>query len=392
MWSHSLFWSMLFNIGGYLACSLTFSQSEAEKDQIRRFIQRFEIEQLKVRTDIERLSKPVSVQQFVSLMGKFIGQHEAQKAMTAYLKGRIIDETESVPEFELPAMKRFVERTLAGSVGAAAAGAIIDSYLSDMGSRMEPVYDIFSTVRASLNQSREALYVRLKASEIINRTLDLQTIMDELLQLLLKEFRLDCALIQLRKNSDYPLQVQSYQGANRRPIGPGHWYLESEAYVRMAMVEQKAYFCNDLSLLSDKKQFERTRAEGFVSFAHVPIFREGEESLGVLSVYSKSIVGLFTEEFISLLTSLAGQLAQTVRLVNEMEAKEKERHEKEQAQLANARVKRDMEIAEQIQTSLLPEAPPELFGIDLAGRCIPAAHVGGDYYDFSSGMIIPLTC
>jgi len=195
-----------------------------------------------VRTDIERLSKPVSVQQFVSLMGKFIGQHEAQKAMTAYLKGRIIDETESVPEFELPAMKRFVERTLAGSVGAAAAGAIIDSYLSDMGSRMEPVYDIFSTVRASLNQSREALYVRLKASEIINRTLDLQTIMDELLQLLLKEFRLDCALIQLRKNSDYPLQVQSYQGANRRPIGPGHWYLESEAYVRMAMIEQKAYF------------------------------------------------------------------------------------------------------------------------------------------------------
>ena len=382
MWSHSLFWSMLFNIGGYLVCSLTFGQSEAEKDQIRRFINRFEIEQLEVRTDIKRLSKPVSVQQFVALMGKFIGQHEAQKAMTSYLKGRMIDETESVPEFELPTMKRFVERTLAGSVGAAAAGAIMDSYLSDMGSRMESVYDIFSTVRASLSQSREALYVRLKASEIINRTLDLQTIMDELLQLLLKEFRLDCALIQLRKNSDHPLQVQSYQGANRRPIGPEHWYLESDAYVRMAMVDQKVHFCNDLSLLSDIIPLERTRAEGFVSFAHVPIFREGEESLGVLSVYSKSIVGLFTEEFISLLTSLSGQLAQTARLVSEMEAKEKERREKEQAQLANARVMRDMEIAKQIQISLLPDAPPELFGIDLAGRCAPAAHVGGDYYDF----------
>jgi sigma-B regulation protein RsbU (phosphoserine phosphatase) len=42
-------------------------------------------------------------------------------------------------------------------VGAAAAGAIVDSYLSDMGSRMESVYDIFSTVRTSLDQSREAL-------------------------------------------------------------------------------------------------------------------------------------------------------------------------------------------------------------------------------------------
>ncbi len=382
MWSHSLFWSMLFNIGGYLVCSLTFSQSEVEKDQVRRFINRFEIEQLEVHTDIKRLSKPVSVQQFVALMGKFIGQHEAQKAMTAYLKGRMIDETESVPEFELPTMKRFVERTLAGSVGAAAAGAIMDSYLSDMGSRMESVYDIFSTVRASLSQSREALYVRLKASEIINRTLDLQTIMDELLQLLLKEFRLDCALIQLRKNSDHPLQVQSYQGANRRPISPEHWYLESDAYVRMAMVDQKAHFSNDLSLLNEIIPVERTRAEGFVSFAHIPIYREGEESLGVLSVYSKSIVGLFTEEFISLLTSLSGQLAQTARLVSEMEAKEKERREKEQAQLTNARVMRDMEIAEQIQISLLPAAPPELFGIDLAGRCAPAAHVGGDYYDF----------
>jgi sigma-B regulation protein RsbU (phosphoserine phosphatase) len=41
-----------------------------------------------------------------------------------------------------------------------------------------------------------------------------------------------------------------------------------------------------------------------------------------------------------------------------------------------------MEIAEQIQLSLLPAEPPTLFGIELAGRCYPATHVGGDYYDF----------
>jgi sigma-B regulation protein RsbU (phosphoserine phosphatase) len=32
--------------------------------------------------------------------------------------------------------------------------------------------------------------------------------------------------------------------------------------------------------------------------------------------------------------------------------------------------------------SLLPASPPELEGIELGGRCIAAAHVGGDYYDF----------
>jgi sigma-B regulation protein RsbU (phosphoserine phosphatase) len=56
--------------------------------------------------------------------------------------------------------------------------------------------------------------------------------------------------------------------------------------------------------------------------------------------------------------------------------------QKEQALLKNARVLRDMEIAQQIQLSLLPGSPPELAGIEIGGRCVSAAHVGGDYYDF----------
>jgi phosphoserine phosphatase RsbU/P len=91
---------------------------------------------------------------------------------------------------------------------------------------------------------------------------------------------------------------------------------------------------------------------------------------------------LFTEEFISLLASLAGQFAQAVTIVHEIEAREHERKQKEQALLHNARVMRDMEIAQQIQMSLLPASPPELAGIEIGGRCMSAAHVGGDYYDF----------
>ncbi len=382
MWSHSLFWSMLLNIGAYLVCSLLLPQSEQEKEQVHRFIGSFEQEAKAYRAATKRLSKPVTIPQFTVLLGKFIGKDEARRTMEAYLRERQLSSDSVVEEFELPGLKRFVERTLAGSVGAAAAGAIVDSYLSDMGSRMESVYDIFSTVRTSLDQSREALFVRLKASEIINRTLDIQTIADDLLQLLLKEFKLDAGLIQLRKNSDFPLAVISYQGANRHPIMPGHWYLESDPYFKMAMIDQRTHLVNDLRQLDGTVTMDKTKEEGFVSFAHVPIFREGEECLGVLSVYSKEIVGLFTEEFISLLTSLAGQLAQAARLVGEMEAREATRRTMLQAQLEKTRLMRDMEIAQQIQHSLLPEAPPDIFGIELAGRCIPATHVGGDYYDF----------
>ncbi len=381
LWSHSLFWSMLFNISGYIICSILLRQNEAERDQVRKFIGMFEIDRRQQHhVEAKRLSKPVTIAQFVSLMTKFIGENEAQRAIESYRGNRELDADGNVSEFELPNLKRFTEKSLAGSVGAAAAGAIVDSFLSDMGSRMESVYDIFSTVRTSLDQSRESLFVRLKASEIINRTLDLQIIMDDLLKLLLKEFSLDAAIIQL-KTEDDTFSVRSYQGANRRPINEQHWFMESMPHCRLALADRKVHFVNDVGLVP-LATLEKTIVEGIVSCAHIPIFREGEPALGVMSVFSKSISGLFTEEFISLLASLTGQFAQAVTIVQEIEARDHERIQKEQALLKNARVMRDMEIAQQIQISFLPESPPELFGIEMGGRCISAAHVGGDYYDF----------
>ncbi len=59
-----------------------------------------------------------------------------------------------------------------------------------------------------------------------------------------------------------------------------------------------------------------------------------------------------------------------------------ERMRAEKVLLENSRMLRDMELARQIQLSLLPLAPPELPFVVLAGCCVPATHVGGDYYDY----------
>jgi sigma-B regulation protein RsbU (phosphoserine phosphatase) len=50
--------------------------------------------------------------------------------------------------------------------------------------------------------------------------------------------------------------------------------------------------------------------------------------------------------------------------------------------LDNARITRELEIAKEIQQSFLPICPSKLPGLLLTCRCVPAAHVGGDYYDF----------
>jgi sigma-B regulation protein RsbU (phosphoserine phosphatase) len=47
-----------------------------------------------------------------------------------------------------------------------------------------------------------------------------------------------------------------------------------------------------------------------------------------------------------------------------------------------ARMSREIEIAREVQEQLFPQNYPNIPGLDIAGRCRPAAGVGGDYYDF----------
>ncbi len=47
--------------------------------------------------------------------------------------------------------------------------------------------------------------------------------------------------------------------------------------------------------------------------------------------------------------------------------------------------RRELEIARQIQLSLLPGSPLHVDGAHVAGYCLPARHVGGDYFDYFCG-------
>jgi len=46
------------------------------------------------------------------------------------------------------------------------------------------------------------------------------------------------------------------------------------------------------------------------------------------------------------------------------------------------RMRDELQYAREIQLSMLPEAPPSLDWVDVAGVSIPATEVGGDYYDY----------
>jgi sigma-B regulation protein RsbU (phosphoserine phosphatase) len=45
-------------------------------------------------------------------------------------------------------------------------------------------------------------------------------------------------------------------------------------------------------------------------------------------------------------------------------------------------ISKELEIAKNIQKSLLPSRYPDVHGIDISALCLPSEFVGGDYYDF----------
>src|SRR3984957_13224732 len=109
---------------------------------------------------------------------------------------------------------------------------------------------------------------------------------------------------------------------------------------------------------------------------------ETRSELAVPLIYKSKVVGVldlehtrrgfFTEEHKRTMTTLAAQIAiavENARLYEEIERQER-------------RLERDLALARELQTRLLPQTPPRLSHLDVAAKFVPARAIGGDLYDF----------
>lgn len=107
----------------------------------------------------------------------------------------------------------------------------------------------------------------------------------------------------------------------------------------------------------------------------VPILGRESRELGALLLGPRLSEEPYSREDQRLLASVAGQVAtalDNIQLAEEIA----ERLESER------RAAREMEIAREVQSRLLPQALPHLKTLECAACCIQARAVGGDYYDF----------
>ena len=367
IWTHSLFWTMFFNLGTFLAISLLTSPNRSEQEQADKFVDVLTPQETGL--ERKRISKAPTIVEFVDLMAKFIGEKQAHSAITEYLGNLEIDEKGSLSEYEIPSLKRFTERTLAGSVGAAPARIIIENYLATRGSKMEDVFDIFGTVTISRKASREQLSVLYEAARVVASGGEVQTILDNILDLARQQFKFDLCVIRILEPERMLLTVRSQKGMSSEHLGESERELKTDTYIGTSFMTNSVVVINDTDFMDKDLSAQIIHREGIKSFAHAPIAIEGEP-IGVLSAFSRSAKGIFTDEFVQLFQSLAGQVGIAWR------------NAQQTAGLITAREKeRELQIAKSIQLSLLPTSLPEIPGISLAGICVPARQIGGDYYD-----------
>jgi len=91
----------------------------------------------------------------------------------------------------------------------------------------------------------------------------------------------------------------------------------------------------------------------------------------------------FSSDQENLVKALASQAAVAINnalLIQNLE----DTHQKLQEAQAKLieELEKELQIAHTLQMGLMPKSSPQIEGLDIAGRCIPATHVGGDFFQY----------
>ena len=163
--THSLFWSLLANAGGYVLVSLWRAPSGGEASQALLFVDVFERTQ---QTSPVFWRGRTQLSDLVQLCERFLGRSKADQVLHAYARERGLASVQALtPDARLV---QFVEMQLAGTVGSASARVLVASVAQEEALTPEDVLSILD----------EASQLRSYSRELEEKSQSLQLATDEL--------------------------------------------------------------------------------------------------------------------------------------------------------------------------------------------------------------------
>lgn len=186
---HSVFWSMLANVGGLVFGSMLSRPNAIEQVQGSQFVNVFERE----RHDGDALlwRGVVDTVQLHDLLARFIGPQRASEAFDRYLDGK-----DDYPLQADPQLIHYTERLLAGAIGAASARVMISSIMMGEVLSIEEVMTILDEStqvieysRRLEQQSRKLEAASAELREANDRLQELDRLKDEFISTVTHELR-----------------------------------------------------------------------------------------------------------------------------------------------------------------------------------------------------------
>lgn len=372
-WSHSLFWSLLFNLVIFFSLSF-FTQTNQTEDETADIC--LNILNLKELSAQQKSITGISIDQFIHILNNFFGEVYAKEKIYDYLED--IGKTEKeLTSFDLADIKKYTEKCLSEAVGPGAAKLVIDSYLNMLGTGEEQVIDVFGDLLSyGVGESKDTLVKRLtelnvllEISKIFGSQKSLQDKMQQVIVLLKETFKFDEVILR-EKEDNHLLIIATTDNIRGKPIDESRTIKPDNSYINKAVFEHRQYAVNDISTIDLNQYSAFLKDQGVVSFCHTPLMID-DQLIGIMSTFSKLHKDIFSTEFMNILQTIANQIAFSLR---------NQRQNDELFKMTA--LAKEMEIAEGIMKTLLPEQSPDIPKLDISGSCIPSKYVGGDYYDY----------
>jgi serine phosphatase RsbU (regulator of sigma subunit)/pSer/pThr/pTyr-binding forkhead associated (FHA) protein len=235
-----------------------------------------------------------------------------------------------------------------------------------------------STVEAMISNQTSAMLLETQPAEKLRLLLEISGNLSKTLELNALLPKITDSLFGLFKQADRCFLIQMGEGDKLQPRVVKTRRAADEANARFSRsivrraLETAQAFLSDDATRDDRIQLSQSVVDFRIrSVMCAPMTRADGKAFGVIQLDTQDRSKKFTQDDLKLLCGVANQASialENARMLDEAVSQE--------------RIRRDLLLAEQVQMSFVPKAPPRVTGYEFFGYYKPALTVGGDYYGY----------
>ena len=174
--THAMIWTMMVNIGAYVAVSALTRQGAVEEGQAARFVDVFR--HAGDGEGVHIWKGRASLPELRGLLARFLGAERAAAAIADYAKRRGVDAPQRLPEDA--ALVQFAETALAGTIGGASARILVAAALKEEALSVDEVRSMLDEASQVIAYSHE---LERKSRELVAATAELRAANERLREL-----------------------------------------------------------------------------------------------------------------------------------------------------------------------------------------------------------------